>query len=317
MISSINQKFDTLTIRQITTEIHRQLTGQYPETEIESFARILFRHFLKMTSAQVHLSPESILPAEIVQQILAAIDELKKNQPIQYIIGETEFYGLPFLLTPDVLIPRPETEELVDWMLHEYDRKSPLTILDVGTGSGCIAVALAVNFPNAGVWAVDISETALIIARRNAMENRVNIHFLLKDVLNDGLMGFAPESLDVMVSNPPYVTPSEKTNMLPNVLQYEPHIALFTPQDHPLVFYERIAAFGAKCLKNGGRVFFEINESFHEEVVDILRQNNYLDISPRKDINGKWRMVTAIKKTNGWESLSAACHTHYETKLFT
>jgi len=284
-----------MTIRQIATEIYVQLTGRYPETEIESFARILFRHYLKITPLQAYLSQCNMLPAEIEQQMLIVIDELKKYRPIQYILGETEFYGLHFLLTPDVLIPRPETEELADWMLHEYDQNAQLNILDVGTGSGCIAVALAANLPNASVWAVDISETALNIARRNALKNNVNIHFLLKDVLKDGMMGFAPDSLDVVVSNPPYIIPSEKARLLPNVLEYEPHIALFTPNDHPLVFYERIAAFGTKYLKNRGRIFFEINEVFHEEVVEILRQNNYLDISLRNDINGKWRMVSAYR----------------------
>ena len=305
-----------MTLRHLTTEIHLQLAGQYPITEIESFVRILFRHYLKMTPAQAHLAQNSMLPAEIAQQMITAVDELKKNRPIQYITGETEFYGLPFALTPDVLIPRPETEELVHWMLHEYDQNAQLTLLDIGTGSGCIAVTLAANLPNACVWAVDISEAALAIARQNALKKNVSIHFLIKDVLNDGWMGFAPESLDVVVSNPPYVTPSEKAQMLPNVLQSEPHIALFTPNDQPLIFYEQIAAFGAKCLKDGGRIFFEINELFYEEVVEILRQNNYSDITVRKDINGKWRMVSAIKKTNGLESLSTVCHTHYETKLY-
>jgi len=281
-----------MTIRQITAEIHRQLTGLYPEVEIESLARILFRHYLKMTPAQVQLLQGSELSINIEQQIHSAIDELKKFRPIQYILGETEFYGLPFELTPDVLIPRPETEELVDWVVHEYGRNAQLTFLDAGTGSGCIAVALAANFPNASVWAVDVSEAALAVAQRNALKNGVKVNFLLKDVLQDEWTGFVQASLDVVVSNPPYVTPSEKAQMLPNVLDYEPHDALFAPENHPLVFYERMAAFGSKCLKEGGKIFFEINEAFPEEVAEILRQNNYSDIIQRKDINGKWRMVS-------------------------
>ena len=282
-----------MTIRQITAAMFLQLTGHYPETEIESYARILFKHYLKMAPAQVHLSQDSELPAGIEQQILAAIEELKKNRPIQYILGETEFYGLRFELTSDVLIPRPETEELVDWIVQEYNRNTSMTIIDIGTGSGCIAVALATNFPNANVWAVDISEAALVIAQQNALTNRVKINFLLGDVLSDGLMEFAPASLDVIVSNPPYVMPSEKALMLPNVLEYEPHVALFTPTDHPLVFYERIAAFGTKCLKNGGRIFFEINETLPDKLTDILQKNHYSDVTTRKDINGKWRMISA------------------------
>ena len=282
-----------MTIRQITTAMFLQLTGHYPETEIESFARILFRHYLKMTPAQAHLSQDSELPSGIEQKILAAIEELKKNRPVQYILGETEFYGLRFELTPDVLIPRPETEELVDWIVRKYNKNTSMTIIDIGTGSGCIAVALAKNFPNACVWAVDISEAALVVAQQNALTNRVKVNFLSGDVLNDGLTEFAPVSLDVIVSNPPYVMPSEKDRMLPNVLEYEPHVALFTPDDHPFIFYERIAAFGTKCLKNGGRIFFEINETFPDILVDILQKNLYSDVTSRKDINGKWRMMSA------------------------
>ena len=284
-----------MTIRQITTELHRQLTGQYPETEIESFARILFRHYLDMTPSQTHLSHECELLPKIEKQIRKAIDELKKFRPIQYILGETEFYGLHFELSLDVLIPRPETEELVDCVVKEYDRNADLTMIDIGTGSGCIAVALATNFPNASVWAVDISEAALAVAQRNALKNRVKVNFLLGDVLENGLMGFEPASIDTVVSNPPYIVPSEKEHLLPNVLEYEPHIALFTPENNPLIFYERIATFGLKCLKSGGKIFFEINETFPEKVADILQQNHYSNITAKKDINGKWRMVSGEK----------------------
>jgi release factor glutamine methyltransferase len=282
-----------MNIRQITAEIRRQLAGQYPGTEIESFVRILFGHYLGMTPALVHLSQEIELPAGIEGEILSAVDGLKEYRPIQYIFGATEFYGLPFEVTPDVLIPRPETEELVDWITHEYNKNAGLTIVDIGTGSGCIAVALAAGFPNAGIWAVDVSDAALAVARRNAGKNSVNVNFLLGDILKNNLVGFAPGSLDVIVSNPPYITSSEKQQMLPNVLEYEPHVALFAPEDDPLIFYKQIAAFGSKCLKDGGRVFFEINEAFPEELANILKQNGYQDITPRRDINGKWRMVSA------------------------
>jgi len=287
-----------MNIRQITSELHRKLTGQYPKTEIESFARILFSHYLGLTPIQVQLSHDGELSARTEKQIRDAIDELKKYRPIQYILNETVFYGLQLELTPDVLIPRPETEELVDWVVHQYDRNAELTMIDIGTGSGCIAVALAVNFPNANVWAVDVSEAALSVARRNALKNRVKVNFLLDDVLKNGLMGFESATLDAIVSNPPYIAPSEKEQLLPNVIEYEPHIALFTPDNHPLVFFERIAAFGLKCLKNKGKIFFEINESFSEKVADILQQNHYSNITVRKDINGKWRMVSAEKIKN-------------------
>ncbi|MDR1153885.1 MAG: peptide chain release factor N(5)-glutamine methyltransferase [Bacteroidales bacterium] len=282
-----------MTIRQMITEIRQQLAGRYPETEMESFVRILFGYYPGISPAQVHLSQDSELPSGAEKQIRTAVGELKKYRPLQYILGETEFYGLKFELTPDVLIPRPETEELTDWVIRQYNGSAGLTLVDMGTGSGCIAVALAANLPDATVWAVDVSDAALAIAQKNAVKNAVNVNFLSGDVLKGGRLGFKPGSLDVVVSNPPYVTPSEKQQMLPNVLEYEPHLALFTPEDDPFVFYGHIAAFGLKCLKDGGRMFFEINEASAKGVEDILKQNGYSDIILRKDMNGKWRMVSA------------------------
>lgn len=282
-----------MTIRQIITEIYQQLAGRYPATEIEGFIRILFGYYTGMTPAQVHLSQDNELPAETEKQTLSAVDELKKYRPVQHILGETEFYGLKFEVTPDVLIPRPETEELVDWVVHEYNRSAGLTVIDIGAGSGCIAVALAANLPNANVWAVDVSDAAILVARKNAAMNHANVNFLSGDILKGDLFGFKPGSLDIVISNPPYIALSEQQQMLANVLEYEPHVALFAPEDDPLIFYKHIAAFGAECLKNGGRIFFEINEAFPEEVANVLKQNCYHDVIPRKDINGKWRMISA------------------------
>ena len=284
-----------MTIRQIVVEIHQQLTDWYPETEIESFTRILFRHYLDMTPAQIHLSQNKEMPAETESQIKSAIAQLQKNCPIQYILGETEFYGFPFEVSPEVLIPRPETEELVDWILHEYDTHTKLSVIDIGTGSGCIAVALAAGFPNADIWAADNSEAALTIAQRNALKNKVKVNCFLTDVLKDDAMGFEPDSLDVVVSNPPYIAPPEKQQMHPNVLEYEPHSALFAPDEDPLIFYKHIAAFASKFLKTGGRLFFEINEKYPCEVAEILKQHNFHEITSRKDMNDKWRMISARK----------------------
>ena len=287
-----------MSIHQIFLEINRQLTGLYPETEIESFSRILFRHYLGLTPAQVHLSYDRELPDAIEKQIQKAVDELRKYRPVQYIIGETEFYGLKFELTPDVLIPRPETEELVDWIIHEYHRDATLSMMDIGTGSGCIAVALSAHFPDANVWAVDISEAALTVAQRNARKNKLSVNFLLKDILNDDMADFDDVFFDVIVSNPPYVTPAEQQFLQPCVLEYEPHCALFTPENDPMIFYKRIAEFGLECLKDNGKIFFEMNEAFSVETAKILEQYGYTDIIPRKDINGKWRMVSATSQYN-------------------
>jgi release factor glutamine methyltransferase len=181
--------------------------------------------------------------------------------------------------------------------MHEYDRDAALSIVDIGAGSGCIAVALAAGFRNANVWAVDISEAAIAVAQRNALKNNVKINFLLNDVLKGDTMGFEPESLDVVVSNPPYVALSEKQQIMPNVLEYEPHQALFAPDDDFLIFNKRIADFGKKCLKPHGKVFFEINETIPEKVADTLKQCGFSDVTQRKDISGKWRMVAGTNKS--------------------
>ena len=278
----------------IHREAHRQLAGMYPEREIDSFVRILVKSASAMRCA-LPMQCASQLPPDAQQQILTAICELKKYRPIQYILGETKFYGLPFEVCPDVLIPRPETEELVDWIVRGYDKSAPLSIVDIGTGSGCIAISLKTNFNRANVWAIDISEPALTVARRNAEKNGTVINFLLKDVLNDGMMGFERSSIDVIVSNPPYVTPSEKSYMLPNVLDYEPHCALFTPENDPLIYYKCIASFGKKCLKVGGKIFFEINEAYLDKMAEVLNEHGYSKITPRKDINDKWRMILGYK----------------------
>ena len=292
-------------IRQIIAETRRQLSGKYPDTEIDSFIRILFMQYLNMTAVEIHLSQEREVFPEIDRQILTAVGEFAKFRPIQYITGKTEFYGLQFELTPDVLIPRPETEELVDWIIQNSkfgnrkseigNQKSKINIIDIGTGSGCIAVALKANLPDADVRAIDVSEPALSVARRNAAKNSVKINFIQLDILTGDLKCFVDNSLDVIVSNPPYVTPSEKDEMQPNVLEYEPHCALFTPEDDPLIFFKRIAILGIKILKDGGKIFFEINERYHLEVANILKQHGFSEISPRKDINGKWRMISARK----------------------
>jgi len=196
-----------------------------------------------MPPVELYLSVDNELPQKTEEQITAAVEKLKINMPIQYIVGETEFYGLRFEVTPDVLIPRPETEELVDWIVCEYDRKSALSIADVGSGSGCIAIALKSNFNNACIYAIDISEKAL-------------------DVAKDGMMGFERNTFDVIVSNPPYITHQERYHLEPNILQYEPHEALFTPDGAPYIYITCIAMFAKKCLKEEGRLFLEINETY-------------------------------------------------------
>ena len=290
--------------RQIISHIRNKLDGYYPSMETEGFIRILFLHYANMSPAELHLRVDENVPAAVESQILSAVNELLKYRPIQYITGETEFYGLIFRLTPDVLIPRPETEELVDLIIRKY-QKNPNTenevgfpkILDIGTGSGCIAVSLAFALSKAEVWATDFSAAALAVAERNAENNKVRLHNILADILSDDAGNLFPEKyFDTIVSNPPYVSQADKALMHTNVLDYEPHSALFPQGDDPLIFYKRIADFGLKHLTDKGNLFFEINESYHEETSAILNKCGYTDITPVKDINNKWRMISACKK---------------------
>ena len=222
------------------------------------------------------------------------LHRLKKGEPIQYIVEKTEFYGLPFKVTPDVLIPRPETEELVEWILTE-NRSSPHSILDIGTGSGAIAITLAKKMLHTDVHAWDKSERAVRVASENALLNRVSVHFLVRDI-------FQPvennSTFDLIVSNPPYVTESEKSSMEINVLDFEPHEALFVADDHALVFYERIAEVALSALHDGGEVYFEINRNKGKEVCDMLDGKGFISIELRRDISGNERMVRAVKPRN-------------------
>ncbi|MDR0815726.1 MAG: peptide chain release factor N(5)-glutamine methyltransferase, partial [Bacteroidales bacterium] len=258
---------------QFISDIKSRLSGVYQASELDGIVRILLSHYMNVSLPEVYLHPNRVPDAEKQAALWAAVEKLRRHCPVQYVIGETEFYGLKFKLTSDVLIPRPETEELTDLIVSDV-RRTPrdavLKILDIGTGSGCIAVSLASALALSEVWAVDISQQALKVAEQNAAMNRVNVHFRYADILSEQ-DDFAPDELfDVIVSNPPYVTQQDKAAMQANVLDYEPHPALFPEGDNPLVFYERIALFGKKHLQPKGRLYLEINESFPDETSAIL-----------------------------------------------
>jgi release factor glutamine methyltransferase len=222
------------------------------------------------------------------EKIENIILRLKNAEPIQYILGETEFYGLKLKVNPSVLIPRPETEELVDWIVQS---KLPANcnVLDIGAGSGCIALAIKNQLKKAKVSGLDISENAIETARHNALENRLEVDFFQADILNHS--DFIDQKFDVVVSNPPYIRESEKPLMHSNVLDFEPEKALFVPDADPLLFYRTIAEFARKYLKKYGSLFFEINENLGTETVGLLADFGFSDIEIRKDINGKNRMV--------------------------
>lgn len=239
------------------------------------------------------------------EELLMMARRISKGEPAQYVIGEADFCGLTFHVEPGVLIPRPETEELVQLIVENYDKEqTPIRMLDIGTGSGCIAISLAKNIEGAKVEAWDISDDALRIAKGNAELNNAKVTFNKVDVLSlnaqNSPEGFTPPlegqgEVDIIVSNPPYICNKEKADMEQNVLAHEPHLALFVPDDDPLLFYRKIAELGLTMLKSGGSLYYEINRMYGQETVAMLRELGYVNIALRKDQFDNDRMVHAIK----------------------
>lgn len=279
-------------ISDLKSNFIKALSGLYPSEEIESFFNILSEKYLNLSRIDIALDRDQLVSEANVGKIEKVLARLKTFEPIQYILGETEFFGLPFKVTSKTLIPRPETEELVQWILDEvlYFKNKPelLEILDIGTGSGCIAISLAKHLPDANVSALDISEEALRIAKENAEANEVSISFFESDILACESL---PEGYDFIVSNPPYVRELEKHFMEANVLAHEPEIALFVEDADPLLFYRKIADLAKVSLKPNGALFFEINEYLGEDMVSLLEDMGFKQIEIRKDIYGKDRML--------------------------
>lgn len=277
-------------INELKSIFFKELKDTYPQTEIHSFFYELVKKYWGMTRLDLALKPATTVSSLQSGQMEEALARLKKQEPIQYILGETEFYGLPMLVNKHVLIPRPETEELVDWVLKEYQEKPFKYLLDIGTGSGCIPIALAKNCPDLRVSAVDISQEALATARKNAELNQVNVDFKEMDI-RDPDYGTFDIPFDVLVSNPPYVRSLEKAQMAPNVLNFEPHLALFVEDKDALLFYRKIIEFAQKTMTKGGRIYFEINEFLEENLKKLLDDFGITDYTFRKDIYEKTRML--------------------------
>lgn len=271
--------------------IRKELAGIYSKGEIESLVFLIFEKLKGYSRTQFLLAKDEFLAKDELFEIGKIVARLKNHEPIQYILGETEFYGLPFYAVPEVLIPRPETEELVQWIIQENQLLGP-TILDIGTGTGCIAISLGKNIPNSTVLACDVSPVCIETARRNAKLNSVDVAVFEYDILNNSSEYRFPE-LNIIVSNPPYIREAEKTLMEKNVLDFEPELALFVQDEKPLIFYEQIADFALIHLKKPGRLYFEINEAFGNECAEMLRQKGFAGIELKKDINGKDRMIRA------------------------
>ncbi|MEI8085323.1 MAG: peptide chain release factor N(5)-glutamine methyltransferase [Paludibacter sp.] len=271
--------------------INSELKDLYPATEIKSFTYLIFEKLTGFSRTQLIVNKNTVFSLNQRYEIESIIEKLKIFVPIQYILGETEFYGLPFSVNESVLIPRPETEELVDWIRNENITNEKLSILDIGTGSGCIAISLKHKLKNVTVDAFDISVKSLEIAKLNAKMNNLDLFFWKIDILN------APDldkKWDIIVSNPPYIPEQEKNEMHANVLENEPHIALFVPDNDPLLFYRRIALFAQKHLKNNGKLYFEIHRDAGQACVGLLKALGFKGIELRKDISGNDRMVKAL-----------------------
>lgn len=273
----------------------KELSTLYDEQEIESFFHLVLEDFHQIKRIDLALNPKMELDATQLQRWENVLAELKTQKPIQYILGKTEFFGLPFLVNENVLIPRPETEELVGMIIENTKTKSEntkLKILDIGTGSGCIAIALAKNIPNAVVYAIDVCEKALAVAKKNAEINKVAIHFLLKDILETTDL---EQQFDIIVSNPPYVRNLEKQEIHPNVLEYEPHLALFVKDDDALLFYRKITQLAVKNLTAYGQLYFEINQYLGKETIELVERYLFSNVKLFKDIYGNDRMLFGVK----------------------
>ena len=268
--------------------IKEYLKTCYPENEISVFIRIIIEHITKRSYPQAVISGTKLTEEQTIL-LHSILDRLKTFEPIQYIIGETEFFGLPFHVTKDVLIPRPETEELVELILNE-NKKSGLKVLDIGTGSGAIAIALAKHLEKADIEAWDISEEALKIATLNAKSNAVDITFRNVDVLKNYP---TDTKFDIIVSNPPYILEKEKSEMDQNVLDYEPHTALFVPDSNGLLFYDRIADIALDLLEPNGKLYFEINQAKGKSTVELVKSKGFINVSLFQDLNKNDRMVRA------------------------
>ena len=269
------------------------LFSLYDEKEIESFFYLVLEQFHNLKRIDLALNPEMEIKKSDITRWESVLSELKKQKPIQYILGETSFYGLRFLVNEDTLIPRPETEELVELIIKEKAKdirqKAIVKILDIGTGSGCIAISLAKNLPNAQVFALDVSAKALVIAKKNAELNTVNVTFIQKNILETADL---EQQFDIIVSNPPYVRMLEKTEINPNVLEYEPHLALFVDDNDALLFYRKIAELARINLSENGSLYFEINQYLGKETVELLINLGFKNIELRNDIYGNNRMIS-------------------------
>jgi release factor glutamine methyltransferase len=283
-------------LKEFKLFFNEALSAIYPKTEIDSFFFILMEEKLNLQRIDTVLKPDYLITEKNLIDLKTIVKRLQKEEPIQYIIGTTEFYGLPFLVDKNTLIPRPETEELVTWVLDEIkvltnNKITELSILDIGTGTGCIPISLAKNLTSLNISAIDISPEALLIAKQNAILNKVRIAFIELDILGAKSL---PQKYDVIISNPPYVRELEKEEIKNNVLENEPHLALFVADENPLIFYNKIADLAKQQLSENGMLFFEINQYLGKETVSMLAEKGFKNIQLKKDVFGNDRMIKCV-----------------------
>jgi release factor glutamine methyltransferase len=284
-----------MTIKQYRDQFIQELTPIYGMDEADSFFYLILDAKHQLKRVDLALQPDLVFSITELEAWNLILDQLKKEIPVQYLLGTTHFYGLEFEVNSNVLIPRPETEELVDWIVQQSTNNNQTTtikILDIGTGSGCIAISLAKNLPNAEVFALDVSEHALATAQRNAESNQVAIQFIHQSILETEDLG---HQFDIIVSNPPYVRDLEKQEIKKNVLDNEPHLALFVADNDALLFYRKIAQLAQKNLSPTGQLYFEINQYLGQEMLALLKEMNFQNTELRKDVYGNDRMTKSTR----------------------
>ncbi len=282
-------------IKDYRTYFIETLLPVYDAGEVESFFYLILENKHQLKRVDLALQPNLKFSTSEIELWNAIQEKLQKQIPVQYILGTISFYGLDFMVNENVLIPRPETEELVEWIVNEnlnIEKLKDLKILDIGTGSGCIAISLAKNLPNAQVFAIDVSDKALATAQKNAESNEVKVTFLEKNILETFDL---EQEFDIIVSNPPYVRNLEKVEINKNVLEYEPHLALFVEDDDALIFYKKIAQLAQKNLVENGSLYFEINQYLGKEMILLLEEMQFKNIELKQDIYGNDRMIFGRK----------------------
>jgi release factor glutamine methyltransferase len=281
--------FVAMILKEIYNKYIASLQTIYGNGEAHAIANIAFEHFAKTSKQDLLLKPNEILSDEVVASLHMALNKLLTHEPIQYITNEAWFYNLKLHVNNNVLIPRPETEELVLEVINFLKQNSGKSVLDIGTGSGCIPISIKKNIPNANVMAIDVSAAALEVAKKNAIANNVEINFKEIDFLNKNIYA-AFEEFDVIISNPPYIPENEKHILDKNVSAHEPHLALFVPQNDSLIFYKRILSFAENHLNPNGRIFLETHENLAKETATLFIEKKYF-VEIKKDMQGKERML--------------------------